>query len=105
MMKQANRQELMLELSRLSNEAFLVMQYPKEDDVNHKSRNELVHFLHESGYHSAAEAIDNHAGFLRGSDAKEALKVYHLIEQHSVAISCNLYYKGYANDNIKNALK
>ncbi len=105
MMKHVSRQELMLELSRYSEHPVMVIQYPVEDDKNHKSRDELVRHLHDAGFHHAAEAIDNNAVFLRGTDPKEALKVYHQIEQHSAAISADLYYKGYVNDDIKKAIK
>lgn len=74
--------------------AFIHLTFPAVDNVNHKSRDNLVSRLSGHGFSETAELVANEQPYLAFDDLRKAVKVYHEIQQDSMAVGASLYFAG-----------
>jgi hypothetical protein len=74
--------------------AFIHLTFPSVDNVNHKSRDNLVSRLSGHGFAETAELVANEQPYLAFDDLQKAVRVYHEIQQDSMAVGAALYYAG-----------
>lgn len=103
--KQLNIHQILVGLTTHSTEAILYIHYEQVDEKNHKSLLALVNYLSEAGETQVAELLHHHSHYLIFSKQVEALRVYHLINGHSVAINATLVFAGLENEQAENKIK
>lgn len=89
--------EILVALSTKINEAILHLHFDNVDQKNHKSLNQLVHILEESGYEDIAQIVKDEKPYLFIDQPLMASKVNEFINAHSAAVYSSLTYKGLKN--------
>lgn len=73
--------------------------YPNHiDDKNHKSVNQLIHHLNDSGYHDIASIIEEQKPYIVFNNPVFATKVREFIHEHTAAVYSNVYFHGEINE-------
>lgn len=90
--------EFLVVFSTKTDEAFLHLHYDHVDDKNHKSVNQLVHHLNDSGYHEIARIIDAQQPYLVFDNPVFATKVRDFIHEHTAAVYSSIYFHGEMNE-------
>ena len=103
--KRLNLHQILKQVSLDMSDALLYIHYEQIDEKNHKSLNSLVHYLQDIGQTEVAELLNQHAHYLEFFKPMEAMKLYHLINDHSVAINATLVYAGLENQEAEHKIK
>jgi DNA-binding LacI/PurR family transcriptional regulator len=90
--------EFLVVFSTKTDEAFLHLHYDHVDDKNHKSVNQLVHHLNDSGYHDIATIIEEQKPYIVFENPVFATKVREFIHEHTAAVFGSLYFLGEINE-------
>lgn len=97
--KRLNLHQILKNASKDIDDALLYIHYEQIDEKNHKSLTNLTHYLNDIGQSEVAELLNQHAHYLEFFKPVEAMKLYHLINEHSVAINATLVYQGLENED------